>query len=90
MCGVTLIRDTSSLENARVEERAKRSTSIDKEKYFPDLKNTIVTSSELLNDILVYFIHPTGEAKRWHEPAGSAASIADEMPTDFSVLLAPR
>jgi hypothetical protein len=31
-----------------------------------------------------------GGTKRWHEHAGSGASIACEMPTVFSDLLAPR
>jgi hypothetical protein len=36
-----------------------------------------------------YYMH-NGEAKRWHEPAGSGASKAGGMPSGFSELLAPR
>ena len=44
---------------------------------------------QLTFDIFSYDIAQRG-AKRWHEHAGSGASIACEMPAVLSDLLAPR
>jgi hypothetical protein len=102
MAGVTSIRDTSSWENASVEEIKKRINNIDKEKFF-DLKNTIVTSSELAQRHFNIFHSPSGlfSGRSFLRPAvrarlgfGSLLSLGREQIRrfflgDFSFLIIP-
>ena len=82
MAGVTSMRDTSSLENASVEEITKRSTNIDKEKYFFNLKNTIATSSELAERHFNIFHSPNAQNEGlFNAERGTSAAL--KSPAQF-------